>query len=107
MILSEFPSSSSPVSWSDQTDSQFYPFKSRHGIATATEADWAYYRAHCPRVLKLSKYKPAKSTTGAVNQTLGNCDCNQPKHIINCNAITLNSTKQLKNGWLLVVMILY
>lgn len=70
----------------------------RHGIPISTEADWVFYRAHCPRVLRLSKYKSAKSTSGAVNQILGNCDCNQLKHVISDTVITLNSTKELKNG---------
>lgn len=98
MILSKFPSSSFPVSWSDWTDSQFYPFQSRHGIPISTEADWVFYRAHCPRVLKLNKRKSAKSTSGAVNQIFGNCDCNWLKCVINYTVITPNSTKELKNG---------
>lgn len=93
--ISGFQFSSFVVRWDRFT---VLPCQSRHGIPTSTEADWAHYRARCPRVLKLSKYKSAKSTSGAVNQILGNCDCNQLKHIINYTAITLNSTKQLKNG---------
>jgi len=50
---------------------EFYFFKSRYGIATATEA---YYRACCPRVLKLSNSKSVRSTSGAVKQAVGNCD---------------------------------
>lgn len=91
-VPSKFPSSSFPVSWSDQTDAQFYLFQLRHRMATSTEADWAYCRAPCPRVLQLSKYRSAKSTSGAVNQILGNCDCYQLEHTINYAAITLNST---------------
>lgn len=53
---------------------EFYFFKSRYGIATSTEADWAYSRARCPRVVKLSESKSVKSTSGAVKQVLGNCD---------------------------------
>lgn len=66
--ISEFQFSSFTVRSHRVTVSplEFYFFKSRYGIGTSTEADWAYYRACCPRVLKLSKSKSVKSTSGAV-----------------------------------------
>lgn len=74
--ISEFQFSSFTVRSDRFTVSplELYFFKSRHGIATSTEADRAYYRACCPRALKLSKSRSAKSTSGAVKRVLGNCD---------------------------------